>query len=137
MTITEITPDYSVAPQVEPGDAAEIAALGFRAILCNRPDGEAADQPLAGSVGAEAERHGLAFAFVPVVSGQIGPRGDVAGVPGRDRRPAGAGARPIVGRVPVAGPSGRLRRAERVVPTWKFGPIGLGYSRTRGPERVG
>ena len=71
MTITQITPEYSVSPQIEPEDVAGIAALGFRSILCNRPDGEGADQPGADRIEAEAERLGLAFAFVPVISGQI------------------------------------------------------------------
>ena len=72
MTITEITPDYSVAPQIEPGDVAGIAALGFRAIMCNRPDGEGrAGQTPVAEIRAEAERLGLGFAFVPVVLGRI------------------------------------------------------------------
>ncbi len=78
MDITEITPDYSVAAQIEPDDVVRIASLGFRGILCNRPDGEGPDQPLAESIRAEAERQGLAFAYLPVVSGQIG-EGDVDG----------------------------------------------------------
>ena len=45
--------------------------MGFRSIMCNRPDGEAADQPPAAEIRAEAERQGLAFAHVPVVSGAI------------------------------------------------------------------
>ncbi len=71
MTPTQISPDFSVAPQILPEDVARIAALGFKAILCNRPDGEAADQPEAAAVQAEAERQGLVFAHVPVVSGAI------------------------------------------------------------------
>ena len=73
MTITEITPDYSVAPQIEPADVAEIAAQGFRSIMCNRPDGESAGQAEVATIRAEAERLGLAFAFVPVISGRIVP----------------------------------------------------------------
>lgn len=73
MSITEITPDYSVSPQIAPEDVAGIAARGFRAIMCNRPDGESADQPAVDAVRAEAERLGLAFAYVPVVSGSIEP----------------------------------------------------------------
>jgi sulfide:quinone oxidoreductase len=72
MTITEIAPTYSVAPQIATGDVAGIAELGFRAIMCNRPDGESPGQPGAAEIRAEAERQGLAFAFVPVISGQIG-----------------------------------------------------------------
>jgi sulfide:quinone oxidoreductase len=71
MTITEITPDYSVAAQLGVEDVAEAKRLGFRAILDNRPDGEAPGQPDAAAIRAEAERQGLAFAHVPVVSGAI------------------------------------------------------------------
>jgi uncharacterized protein (TIGR01244 family) len=70
---TEITPEYSVAPQIGTGDLAGIKAQGFRSVICNRPDGESADQTDVAEVRAEAERLGLAFAFVPVVSGQITP----------------------------------------------------------------
>jgi uncharacterized protein (TIGR01244 family) len=71
MSITEITPDYSVSPQIEPEDVAEIARLGFRSIMCNRPEGESADQTPVAEIEAEAQRLGLGFAFVPVVSGKI------------------------------------------------------------------
>ncbi len=70
---TELTPDFSVSPQITPADVAAIAAAGFRAIICNRPDGEAPGQPPVDAVRAEAERLGLAFAFVPVISGSIEP----------------------------------------------------------------
>ena len=59
MAITEITPSYSVSPQITPGEVAGIQALGFRSILCNRPDGESADQTPVAEVRAEAERRGL------------------------------------------------------------------------------
>jgi uncharacterized protein (TIGR01244 family) len=71
MPITPVSPDYSASPQIRREDVAEIAAMGFRSIMCNRPDGEAADQPPAAEIRAEAERQGLAFAHVPVVSGAI------------------------------------------------------------------
>ena len=74
MTITEISPDYSVSPQIRVGDVAEIAALGFRSIVCNRPDGEDPDQTDAASIRAQAEACGLAFAFVPALSGNIQPQ---------------------------------------------------------------
>ena len=45
MTLIEITPAYSVAPQIGTGDVAEIAAKGFRSIICNRPDGETPTRP--------------------------------------------------------------------------------------------
>lgn len=71
MSITEITPDYSVSPQIAQEDVADIAQQGYRSIICNRPDGESPDQPPVAEIEAEARRLGLGFAYVPVVSGQI------------------------------------------------------------------
>ncbi|WP_111429089.1 TIGR01244 family sulfur transferase [Rhodobacteraceae bacterium DSL-40] len=73
MNIIEITPSYSVSPQITVADVATIAERGFNAIMCNRPDGESADQTDVAEIRAEAERLGLAFAFVPVISGGILP----------------------------------------------------------------
>ena len=69
--VTQITADYSVAPQIARQDVAEIAARGFRSIMCNRPDGESPEQADVAEIRAEAARLGLGFASVPVVSGQI------------------------------------------------------------------
>jgi uncharacterized protein (TIGR01244 family) len=71
MNLTQITPDYSVAPQIGVEDVAAIAAKGFRSIMCNRPDGESPDQTAFARIAAEAEAQGLEVAFVPVVSGNI------------------------------------------------------------------
>ncbi len=73
MNIVPITPDYSVAPQIAPEDVAEIAALGFRSIMCNRPDGEEPGQPTFATIDAAARAHDLVTAHVPVISGHIGP----------------------------------------------------------------
>ncbi len=74
MNITKITPDYSVSTQIAVEDVAEIAELGYRAIMCNRPDGESADQTPVATIRAEAEARGLAFAFVPIISGGVAPQ---------------------------------------------------------------
>lgn len=71
MKLTQITPDYSVAPQIGVEDVAAIAANGFKSIMCNRPDGESPDQTEFAEIAAEAEARGLTVAFVPVVSGSI------------------------------------------------------------------
>ncbi|WP_424933355.1 TIGR01244 family sulfur transferase [Amaricoccus macauensis] len=73
MNITEITPSYSVSPQITVGDVATIAEKGFNSIMCNRPNGEDPGQTDVEEIRAEAERLGLTFAFVPVVSGSITP----------------------------------------------------------------
>ncbi len=40
MDIRQIDDNYSVSGQIEPDDVRDIAAEGFRTIICNRPDGE-------------------------------------------------------------------------------------------------
>lgn len=71
MMINRVSDTYGACPQIAPQDVTEIAALGYRAIMCNRPDGEDAGQTPVAEIRAEAERLGLAFAFVPVLSSGI------------------------------------------------------------------
>ena len=71
MQILRITEDYSVSGQIGADDVTEIAAQGYRSIMCNRPDGESAEQVNVAEIQAASETAGLDFAFVPVVSGQI------------------------------------------------------------------
>lgn len=62
----------SVAPQIAVADIAAIAEAGFTALIGNRPDGEAEDQPATAALAAEARRHGLSFVHQPVVGSAIG-----------------------------------------------------------------
>lgn len=68
MKMNRIDETITVSPQISAGDVAAIADAGYRSILCNRPDGEAADQPEFAGVEAEAQKHGLAFQYQPVSS---------------------------------------------------------------------
>ncbi len=72
MDIRRLSPDFAVAPQILPTDLAAIAGEGFRTVINNRPDGEAPDQPASAELQAEAERHGLDYRPLPVISGQVG-----------------------------------------------------------------
>lgn len=45
MNIRKLAEGLYIAPQLTPADAADAAALGIRSVICNRPDGEADDQP--------------------------------------------------------------------------------------------
>lgn len=67
--IRPVTPDFAVAPQIEPEDLAEAAARGFRLVINNRPDGEAPDQPPSAQMQAAAEAAGLAYRYIPVRGG--------------------------------------------------------------------
>lgn len=71
MQITRLNDRISVSPQITLADVAQLAALGFRAIICNRPDDEEPGQLSAQQISAEAMRHGLAFAHIPTTSGAI------------------------------------------------------------------
>lgn len=67
-----ISDRLSVAPQITAEDVADLKAMGFRSIICNRPDAEGADQPDFAEIAAAADRHGLMARHIPVVGGQIG-----------------------------------------------------------------
>jgi uncharacterized protein (TIGR01244 family) len=71
MNPQKITDAFTVCPQIVPGDVAEIAASGFRSVICNRPDGESPDQIPAALIESEALRAGLEFRFIPVISGSM------------------------------------------------------------------
>ncbi len=71
MDIRKITDDLSVAPQISAQDIAAIAAAGFRAVICNRPDGESSDQPCCADIETAAKAAGLAWRLQPVRSGFV------------------------------------------------------------------
>jgi uncharacterized protein (TIGR01244 family) len=71
MEYRQITEDYSVSGQIQPDEIAAIKAAGFKSVICNRPDDEQPGQPSADSVKAAVEAAGLAFRYIPVISGQI------------------------------------------------------------------
>lgn len=77
MDIRDVTPNFAVAPQIQPSDAAELAERGFVAVICNRPDGEEAGQPGVAEMREAAEANGLAFHHIPISGGQF-PEGAVA-----------------------------------------------------------
>lgn len=68
MDIRKITDKVSVSAQITADDLVDIKAAGFRAIICNRPDGEGADQPGFEEIEAAASKVGLAAAYLPVAS---------------------------------------------------------------------
>lgn len=72
-TIRKVTEEFYVAPQLRPEDFEAAAALGIKTVINNRPDGESADQLSDETARRHAEAAGLAYAFVPVVSGHMTP----------------------------------------------------------------
>lgn len=66
-----LTASLSVAPQISPADVAGLAEAGYRAIICNRPDGEAADQPSFAEIAQAAAAAGIACHNLPIIPGQL------------------------------------------------------------------
>lgn len=60
-----VTPDFSVAGQLQPGDIARAAAEGYRTVVINRPEDEEPGQPKIEAMKAEAAAAGLEFKALP------------------------------------------------------------------------
>ena len=73
MSSRKLSDEVSVASQIGPDDVAEIAAVGFQSIVCNRPDGEAHDQPAFAEIEQAAKAAGLEILWQPIVSGGLSP----------------------------------------------------------------
>ena len=71
MEFRKINDDITVSPQITAADLAGIAAAGYRSIICNRPDGEGADQQTFDEIDAAAREAGLVARYLPVVSGKV------------------------------------------------------------------
>ncbi|MDF1730909.1 MAG: TIGR01244 family sulfur transferase [Minwuia sp.] len=78
MDIKHITDGLSVSPQISADDIPAIANAGFRTIICNRPDGEGADQPTHEEIAAAASASGIEMRYLPVVPGVVSDE-DVSG----------------------------------------------------------
>ena len=66
--VAELTDVLSVAGQIQPGDVADLAASGYTAIICNRPDDEESGQPSMDAVAAACEQVGVTFVRYPVTA---------------------------------------------------------------------
>lgn len=71
MTVYKLTDACSVAGQIQPADVEALQAQGYATIVCNRPDGEAFDQPAAASIAAACESRDIAFHNLPIGSAGI------------------------------------------------------------------
>lgn len=66
MQIYKVTDDFSLAGQISVSDVAQIKAMGFKTIMCNRPDGEEFGQPSAEIIKNAADAHEMKFFMVPM-----------------------------------------------------------------------
>ncbi|MDH5538283.1 MAG: TIGR01244 family sulfur transferase [Rhizobacter sp.] len=67
LSFQQLSPDVSVAPQLDAAAMALAAQTGFKSVINNRPDFEAGpDQPTSAQVEQAARAAGLAYAYLPV-----------------------------------------------------------------------
>lgn len=66
MEIREITPRYSVSPQINPEDLAALKAAGFTKVICNRPDAEIPPSHHAAVMEQAATEAGIEFFILPL-----------------------------------------------------------------------
>ena len=65
----DVTTSFAASPQINLDDVAIAAREGFKAIICNRPDGEDNGQLSADKIAAACAAHGLTFTHIPVSGG--------------------------------------------------------------------
>lgn len=71
MDIKKISNYFSVSSQIQPEDVKELKNLGFKTIICNRPDNEEDGQPSFKEISSEASKNGLKAIYIPIVAGQM------------------------------------------------------------------
>jgi sulfide:quinone oxidoreductase len=78
--IAHITPEFAVSPALAPDDFARIAAMGFRSVISNLPDGESQAHPTSREASALAKEAGLEYRHIPVIKFDIFSERVVEGV---------------------------------------------------------
>src|SRR4051812_42233278 len=72
--LRQIADDVCVAPQLDAAAMTELARLGFKSVVNNRPDFEhGPDQPTSATVEAAARAAGLEYRHLPVAGGYQSP----------------------------------------------------------------
>lgn len=69
--IKQVNEQFSVSPQITIDDLPGLADRGVRSLICNRPDGEAADQPNVVEIETAAAKAGMKLVYLPVASGNF------------------------------------------------------------------
>jgi len=71
LELNTLAAGVSASPQIMPDDMQVIKDAGFKAIICNRPDGEGADQPTFQEIANAAKEFGLDAVYQPIVAGKV------------------------------------------------------------------
>jgi uncharacterized protein (TIGR01244 family) len=73
LDVKRINEHVSVSPQIRPEDISTLKAMGFTAIVNNRPDGEAPDQTPSAAMQAAVEAAGLTYHYIPLGRDGVSP----------------------------------------------------------------
>ena len=73
MNMREITESYSVSPQIDPADMADIAAAGVTLIIDNRPDAEIPPSHHGLVMAEAAKAAGIEFVHLPITHDTMTP----------------------------------------------------------------
>lgn len=74
VTVNQLNEQFSFTSQISIEDIAELARMGFKTIINNRPDFEGGDeQPQSSALEAVAKGYGLSYVYIPVVPNNILP----------------------------------------------------------------
>lgn len=71
MDIRKLTDQVFVSPQIDKADLEALCETGVRSIICNRPDGEVANQPTFREISDTAGRLGIETRYIPVDSSGV------------------------------------------------------------------
>jgi uncharacterized protein (TIGR01244 family) len=71
MSIRNIDANFHVTGQIGPQQISDIAKLGYKTVICMRPDSEGFNQPAFADITKAAEQAGLDAFYLPVVPGQM------------------------------------------------------------------
>ena len=78
MKIQHLAPGLSVSEQILPIELTALNEAGFRAIICNRPDGEGSDQPLFAEIERAAQAAGIGAHYLSAEPGKVDDEQGVA-----------------------------------------------------------
>jgi sulfide:quinone oxidoreductase len=73
MSIRTIDPNFHVTGQIAPKQIADVAKLGYKTVICMRPDNESFNQPAFAEMATAAKQAGLDSYYLPIVPGQMTP----------------------------------------------------------------
>lgn len=71
MDLRPLSQTVAVAPQITPEDVAQLAALGYRTLIDNRPDEEVGPELRSEVMARAAAEAGMAFYYLPYYPGEM------------------------------------------------------------------